>query len=190
MPVVSSSDAEEEGLRIVAELMVVSARTAPKTRGVDEVVTAVVSGEVKDAIADRMVGLGGAKRNPLGFFGRDAENLRRSPFLVLVGVRGTAPKRPENPLNCGACGFETCSGFIEAGSRMGEDFTGPVCIWHAIDLGIALAFAVKTASNLNVDNRLMYSVGVAAKALNIMEADVIVGIPISATGKNIYFDRG
>lgn len=190
MPIVFSSDVEEGGLRVVAELMAVSARTAPKTRGVDAIVTAVVSGEVKDAIAEEMVGLGGAKRNPLGFFERDAENLRKSPFLVLIGVKGTAPKRPENPLNCGACGYETCSGFIEAKKRIGEDFVGPLCIWHAVDLGIALASAVKICADLNVDNRLMYSVGVASKALNIIEADVIVGIPISATGKNIYFDRG
>ena len=62
MPVVFSSDVEEGGLRVVAELMAVSARTAPKTRGVDEIVTAVVSGEEKDAIADGMMGLGGAKQ--------------------------------------------------------------------------------------------------------------------------------
>jgi len=73
---------------------------------------------------------------------------------------------------------------------MDEDLTGPICIWHAVDLGIALASAAKMAADLNVDNRLMYSVGVAAKAQNIIEADVIIGIPISATGKNIYFDRG
>jgi len=36
----------------------------------------------------------------------------------------------------------------------------------------------------------MYSVGVAAKKLGVMDADVVVGIPISAEGKNIYFDRG
>jgi len=190
MPVIFASDVEEEGLRSVAELMAVSARTAPKTRGVDEVITAVVSGEEKDAIAEEMIKLGRVKQNPLSFFERDAESLRKSPFLILIGVKGTTPKRPENPLNCGACGHETCANFIEAEKRRGEDFVGPVCIWHAVDLGIALASAVKTAADLNADNRLMYSVGVAAKAQNIIEADVIVGIPVSATGKNIYFDRG
>ncbi len=189
MPVIFALDVEEEGLRTVAELMAISARTAPKTRGVDEVLTAVVSGEEKNAIANEMMKLGSKKRNPLSFFERDAENLRNSPFLILIGVKGTTPKKPENPLNCGACGHETCADFIGAEKRMGEDFMGPVCIWYAVDLGIALASAVKTAADLNVDNRLMYSIGVAAKALHMIEADVIVGIPISATGKNIYFDR-
>jgi uncharacterized ferredoxin-like protein len=49
---------------------------------------------------------------------------------------------------------------------------------------------VKTASILNVDNRIMYRVGTAAMKLGLMpEATIIMGIPISAKGKSIYFDR-
>ena len=190
MPVMHASEVEKEGLRQVAELMVVAARTAPKTRGVDEVVTAIVSGLEKDAIADEMVKHGRRKGNFIDSFERDAENLRKSPFLLLIGVRGKMPKRPENPLNCGACGYETCSELIRAEKKKGEDFEGPICVWHVVDLGIALSSAAKTAAELNADNRLMYTVGAAAKALEIIDADIIVGIPISATGKNIYFDRG
>ncbi|MFC1803303.1 ferredoxin domain-containing protein [Thermoproteota archaeon] len=189
MPIVHYSEAEIEGLKQVVELMAISARTAPKTRGVDEVVTAMVSGIEKDAIADEMVKHSGQKRVPLSGFVRDADNLRRSPFCLLVGVRGKQPKRPENPLNCGACGYETCNEFIRAEKKIGEDFEGPLCIWHSVDLGIAMASAVKTAAELNTDNRIMYTIGAAAKSLNLIEADVIVGIPISASGKNIYFDR-
>lgn len=169
--------------------MAIAARTAPKARGVDEIVTAIVKGEEKDIVADEMARHYKGKRNPLPFFERDAENLRRSPLLLLLGVRGTTPKRPENPLNCGACGYETCVDFRGSKKSKGEDFTGPICVWHAVDLGIALGSAAKIASELNVDNRMMYSVGAAAKALSLIEADVIVGIPISTTGKNIYFDR-
>ena len=189
MPLIDAGEAEREGLLRVSELMAIAARTAPKTRGVDEVVTAIVKGEEKDAVADEMAKHYKGKRNPLPFFERDAENLRRSPLLLLLGVRGTSPKRPENPLNCGACGFETCADFIGVKKKKGEDFTGPICVWHTVDLGIALGSAAKIASELNVDNRMMYSVGAAAKVLSLIEANVIVGIPISATGKNIYFDR-
>jgi uncharacterized ferredoxin-like protein len=35
----------------------------------------------------------------------------------------------------------------------------------------------------------MYTVGAAAKALGLLDADIIIGIPLSASGKNIYFDR-
>ena len=189
MPILDSNEMEKRGLSKVAELMVVAARTAPKTRGVDEIVTAVVSGDEKDVIADKMASLYKDKRNPLTFFERDAGNLRASPYLVLIGVKGTAPKRPENPLNCGACGYDTCAELMGAEKRKGEDFVGPLCVWHTVDLGIALGSAVKLAAELNADNRLMYSVGVAAKQLGFMDADIVVGIPISAEGKNIYFDR-
>ncbi len=47
-------EAEIDGLLTVAGLMAVAVRTAPKTRGVDEIVTAVVTGEGKDSIADEM----------------------------------------------------------------------------------------------------------------------------------------
>ncbi|MFH0897641.1 MAG: DUF2148 domain-containing protein [Candidatus Bathyarchaeota archaeon] len=58
-----------------------------------------------------------------------------------------------------------------------------------IDLGIALGSAVKIASDLNVDNRIMHSVGMAAAKMGIMKADEIQGIPLSIKGNNIFFDR-
>ncbi|MGE5577770.1 MAG: DUF2148 domain-containing protein, partial [Syntrophothermus sp.] len=58
-----------------------------------------------------------------------------------------------------------------------------------IDLGIAAGSAVKTASLLNVDNRVMYRIGVLARKLGLIDADVVLGIPLSATGKSPYFDR-
>lgn len=58
-----------------------------------------------------------------------------------------------------------------------------------IDLGIALGSAVKIASDLNVDNRVMRSVGAAAMKMGILDADEVQGIPISVKGKNIFFDR-
>ena len=59
------------------------------------------------------------------------------------------------------------------------------------DLGIALGSAVKTAQIHNVDNRIMYTGGVAAINLGFLEkkCTIAFAIPISATGKNIYFDR-
>ena len=73
---------------------------------------------------------------------------------------------------------------------MGKDFVGPNCIFKALDLGIALGSAAKTASIHNVDNRIMYRIGVAAKRMKILpETSVIIGIPVSAKGKSIYFDR-
>jgi uncharacterized ferredoxin-like protein len=73
--------------------------------------------------------------------------------------------------------------------RSGPEFSGPHCAFRLLDLGIALGSAVKTASILNVDNRIMYRIGTVARDIGIVDWDYIMGIPMSATGKNIYFDR-
>jgi len=189
LPVLRDVEVEDRGVIEAANLIAVSARTAPKARGVDNVLTAVVTGREKDELADAMEYKMEHKKNPISAFRKDAEAVRKSPVVVLIGVKGTMPKKPENPLNCGACGNETCADFIKVKKKRGEDFTGPVCIFEAMDLGIALGSAVKTASEMNIDNRLMYTLGAAAKDLEILDADVIIGIPLSVTGKNIYFDR-
>jgi len=135
-------------------------------------------------VADEMDKI--AEERKIEGFKRDAKNLRDSEAAVLIGVRGTTSFK----LDCGSCGYETCSKFDEAEKKAGRDFAGPTCIFKALDLGIALGSAVKTASFLDVDNRIMYRVGTAARRLNLLpEATVIMGIPISAKGKNIYFDR-
>jgi len=189
LTIIRDAEAENKAVIDVAHLMMVSARTAPKGRGVDNISTAIVTGEERERIAEVMERKVKQKRNPLPFFERDAKAVRKSPVILLVGVRGTQPKKSENPLNCGACGHESCAEFIRAEKRRGEDFTGPICIFEALDLGIALGSAVKVASQMNVDNRLMYTIGAAAKELGLIDADVIIGVPLSVTGKNIYFDR-
>jgi uncharacterized ferredoxin-like protein len=131
------------------------------------------------------------KRALAEIFRRDAMGVRKSQAVLLIGVKGTMRKKTSKggSLNCGACGYETCGQFMKAIKKSGEDFTGPNCTFEAIDLGIALGSAVKTASTLNIDNRMMYAVGAAAKDLKLLDTDVIIGIPLSATGKNPFFDR-
>jgi uncharacterized ferredoxin-like protein len=77
---------------------------------------------------------------------------------------------------------------------LGVNFGSPVEEWinfkaKLIDLGIALGSAVRVASELNVDNRIMYSIGRAAMKMELVKADEIQGIPLSIKGKNIFFDR-
>jgi uncharacterized ferredoxin-like protein len=189
LPIVRDVQIEEQAITEAANLIVAGARTAPKGRGIDRITTAIVYGKEKNDLADAMERRIENKRNPLPAFKRDAQAVRKSQLVVLIGVRGTVPKIPENPLNCGACGNATCADFIKAEKRKGEDFTGPTCIFEAIDLGIALGSAVKMASEMNIDNRIMYTAGAAAKDLQLMDADLIFGIPLSTTGKNIFFDR-
>ena len=184
MPTIKSDEGEREALLHASKLMLVSARTAPKTGGIDDILTVVVFGKEKEALAEEMNKIG--EEREIENFKRDAKNLKDSEAALLVGVRGTWSLG----INCGACGYATCSEFDEAKKKAGVDFVGPTCIFKALDLGIALGSAAKTASLLNVDNRMMYRIGTAAKRLNLLpEATVIIGIPVSAKGKSIYFDR-
>lgn len=185
MPVSDGKEQERQGVMQTASLMAVAARTAPKSGGVDDILTAVVYGEAKEALAAEMDKIA-VERN-IGRFKRDGQNVRDSEVVVLLGVRGTK----KFGMDCGACGYASCQEFEKAATRMGADFQGPTCAFKALDLGIAIGSAVKTAAILNVDNRIMYRVGTAAKRLNYLpEASTIMGIPLSARGKSIYFDRG
>jgi len=184
MPVISSKDGEGEGIMHVARLMLISARTAPKSGGEDDVFTVIVSEAEKERLADEMEKIG--EERQIAGFQRDARNVRDSGLVVLVGVKGTK----KYGLNCGACGYVSCDEFEKAEKKGGQDFVGPTCVFKSLDLGIALGSASKTASMLNVDNRIMYRIGTAAKRLNMLpESTVIMGIPLSAKGKSIYFDR-
>jgi uncharacterized ferredoxin-like protein len=171
----------EDALQLAASLMALSARTAPKAAGKDFVVTKILTGIEIEHLAQDMEKYGqeSGKRN----FDRDGANVRQSGAVLLIGLLDAAACG----LNCGACGHNTCPEMPQTADR--NEFAGPICAWRLVDLGIALGSAAKTASLLNVDNRLMYRIGVSARRLGLMEADVICGIPLSATGKSPYFDR-
>lgn len=47
----------------------------------------------------------------------------------------------------------------------------------------------RTSAESRIDNRVMYSIGAAARVSGLLNADVVFGIPLSATSKNIFFDR-
>jgi len=184
MPVVDSGAAEFEGLIDVAKLMMIAARTAPKSGGRDDVETLLVYGEEKDKIAEEMERIGKERNSP--GFGRDGKNVRDSAAVILIGVEGNK----SFGLNCGGCGCKTCAEFNQATRITGVDFKGPNCIFKTLDMGIAIGSAAKTAMDQNTDNRIMYRIGTAAIKLGLTKKSCLVmGIPISAKGKSIYFDR-
>jgi uncharacterized ferredoxin-like protein len=183
-PIIESKNGERDAILEAAKLMLIAARTAPKSGGIDDVLTIIVYGKEKDAIAEKMEEI--ARERKIENFKRDAKNVRDSEAVILIGVRGNK----SFGFKCGACGYKSCKEFKKVKKKFGQDFFGPTCIFKALDLGIALGSAAKTASILDVDNRIMYRVGTAALKLKLLpEATVIMGIPMSASGKNIYFDR-
>jgi uncharacterized ferredoxin-like protein len=184
MPILDGRDQERQGLMETANLMVVSARTAPKSGGVDDILTSVVYGAEVEALAAAMEKI--AAERKIERWSQQAPNVRGAEVIVLIGVKGTK----SYVSNCGACGYDSCAEFAKSEKKLRRDFEGPTCIFKALDLGVAVGSAAKTASLLNADNRIFYRIGAAAKRLHYMpEASIIMGIPLSAKGKNPYFDR-
>lgn len=167
---------EFDAVMKVADLMVTAAKTAPKASGKDTVVSAVVSGEDKDRLAEAMRKL--AEDEDKEFCARDAGNVDSSICVILIGCKET----PFGLDQCGMCGFRNCGEMKKADSN---------CVFNITDLGIAIGSAVSVAADNRIDNRVMYSAGRAAVNAGLMTDNVKIcyGIPLSVTSKSIYFDR-
>jgi len=191
MAQLKSKEAEKNAVTMVAALMAAAARTAPKARGVDATASLILVDNDLEKLASALERKAAKKPDYIStFFRRDANNLRNSDCVLLLGVTGN-PKKIEQPLDCGACGYASCEHLTKARGKIKvKDFGGPICVFQAMDLGIALGSAVKLASELCIDNRMMYTIGVAAKESGLLDSDVIIGIPLSVSGKSPYFDRG
>jgi uncharacterized ferredoxin-like protein len=177
----------KETIETVINLMAASAMTAPKAGGKDclEIVALTDSDDLKK-VADKMrkYAHNSSKEN---YWHRDAANIETAQGVLLIGLAGPVTAG----YDCGGCGYSTCKEFED--SRELKDFemgyTGPHCIMRMMDIGVALASAAKQASLFNVDNRVQQRVGAAARALGYINCEVAMGIPVSISGKSIFYDR-
>lgn len=171
----SFSKIRRDALDDVARFMCVAARTAPKTRGQDHLVIGMLTKAEKKRVMARMRLI--TKRDKRPSCARDAGNIRAVDQVVVIGVKSSTLG-----LDCGFCGFRDCKTLKKARG---------VCAYNSMDLGIALGSAAALAARYHADNRLMYSIGKAAMELKLMGKGVVqaIGIPLSGTGKNPFFDR-
>lgn len=177
MTIVNEKDINAEVVLRVAGQMAVSARTAPKARGNDNLEILIVTGETIIQLSERMMELGAETGSP--FFVRDAGNIKQSPAVLLLGTT----IKTQGLKKCGMCGFVNCA----------EKEKHPLhpCIFNAHDLGLAIGSAVSVAAAHHIDNRVMYTAGQAAMELKLFTGDVRIAfaIPLSATNKSPFFDR-
>ena len=171
-----SAELEKEAVLITASHMAAAARTAPKTCGIDNIeVFTIDDGKTRGLLISKMIEISKNYNRPS--LARDADSIAASHAILAIGVKS-------NPsgLNCGFCGHITCEELKK---------TKGVCAYNSIDLGIAVSSAVLAADQFHIDNRIMYSIGRACMELKLFSAGVnqALGIPLSATGKNPYFDR-
>jgi len=156
--------------------MMQAARTAPKGKGVDNLIMLLVDGDDLLKLADEMDQL--AESEGRMFFHRDANNVRQSQALVIIGTM-----LANMGLNCGYCGFPTCEEKDKQGALP--------CAFPLNDLGIAVGSACSVAADMRVDTRIMFSAGYSAIKLGWLgeACKAAYAIPMSATGKSPYFDR-
>lgn len=158
----------------VARQMMTAARTAPKGKGIDAIEIALVTDDDLSRLADEMRRI--AEETGMKFFLRDADNVLQAECVLLIGTREQA-----QGLNCGHCGFPTCTGRA----------AGVPCALNTVDVGIAVGSACATAADFRVDTRVMFSAGLAAQRLGMLPegSKMVLAIPVSASSKNPFFDR-
>jgi len=173
---IKEQDFKLDAIERLAQEMCLAARTAPKARGVDLIITAIVKGDSIEKIADRMLEIHKEQKTSDSFV-RDAESIRKSSHIVLIGTKlmSLAIK------GCNFCGYDYCT----------EKPDGALCAYNPGDLGIAVGSAISIAADHRLDNRVMFSVGRVAIDMGLLGKDVKIayGIPLSASGKSPFFDR-
>lgn len=172
------NDLIKQAIPELAKRIVIAATTAPKTRGVNNISSAIITADDITTLAEKMKQIGDDAGNHI--FLRDSQNLLDgAKAVVLIACKIS----PAGLQICGLCGFENCEE-----KKKHPDIP---CVFNTTDLGIAVGSAVSVAADMRVDNRVMYTIGMAAKELNLMgeEYKIIYGIPLSASSKNPFFDR-
>lgn len=171
--ILTERESRHEQVLHIARQMMTAARTAPKGKGVDVIEIAIVTDEDIKRLSDEMVAI--HEENGFKFFLRDADNILNAECVLLIGTREHA-----HGLNCGHCGYAICA----------ERPQGVPCAIVCVDVGIAIGSACATAADHRVDTRVMFSAGLAAQRLNILEGcKLVFAIPVSASSKNPFFDR-
>src|SRR6266581_1314137 len=184
-------------VRQVAQLMAAAAITAPKSggqlflAGKPNFMETVIADDpaTRGRLAAWMRARGRERRERIWF--RDADAAQTVDAILFVGLLPSW--YPPND-DCGACGYATCAEFLHhtktLRSQSAElEFTGPVCNLRDIDLGIAVGSAAKTAAIHSIDCRCQTSVTVAARKLDLIQADHSVALSLSLTPKAVGFDR-
>lgn len=161
-----------------ARAMLAAARTAPKSRGRNNLAMTIVSRDDLPKIAKKMRELG--EISGQHFFARDAGNVEASLAMLLIACKIA----PADLNYCGLCGFTNCADK--------QEHSETPCTFNSIDLGIAIGSAVSVACDRRMDNRILYTAGMAVRDLEYFSSEykIVMAIPLSISSKNIFFDRG
>ncbi|MEI6125328.1 MAG: DUF2148 domain-containing protein [Pseudomonadota bacterium] len=174
---IREKDITEKALLAIAHDMVVAARTAPKGKGLDNLVACILTKAEIPELRSRMLEL--HKKTDAPVFMINGDDIAKAECIVVLGARD----RSLGLTFCGFCGFENCQEREKSGKGR--------CAFPVGDLGIAIGSAVAVAADRRVDTRIMYSIGYTMMHFGMLDKDVVMahGIPLSASSKNPFFDR-
>ena len=174
---IGMNEACKESILAAAKEMCLAAITAPKACGKDSIISGIVSREEIPMLVKEMRRIEDETKNCRPIFYRDAALVEQCEAVVLIGAvnqaRGVVP--------CGLCGNGDCGTMHRT--------PGQHCAFDDIDLGIAVGSAASIAADRRVDNRVLYTAGIAAMNLKLLGDTVgtIVAIPVTASHRNIFF---
>lgn len=178
MNIFKEQEVRKEAIFEAAKRIMTAARTAPKAKGIDNIVIALLKKDGIEEVSEKLKEM--VRRDNLpALFLRDAVNILSANVMIIFGTKiastGLDP--------CGMCGFHDC-----AEKNKHPDHP---CVFNTGDLGIAIGSAASIATDNRVDNRIMYTVGQALLKMRVFgeEIKIIYGMPLSISGKNPFFDR-
>lgn len=190
-----------EGLLTATQFCAMAALKAPQLTGTTQLKIEILTEEDLDPIIEVLGILGEDNTVCYG----DNKTLQACkdkgtlPVIMLIGGMGVGFS--ELGWDCGACGFPTCKAhneYVEQERQKPVDFTrpsafgtpGPVCVWKAIDVGIAMDYAAAAAGQLNIENRAMASVGAISQALGYLAGcEISIGMCMGPCEPEVYYNR-
>ncbi len=162
---ISEKKVFKENIRNAALAMISRAKSAPKAKGVDNLVYYLLEKNDIKKVSKKLEDLAIEKDIP--FFLRDSKNISNLDYIVLIGLKKASDKTYKK---------------LKIEDNVHFD---------SVNLGIALGSAVSVANLYGIDTRIMYTIGYAIRNMDITKHELqdAYGIPLSISEKNIFFDR-
>ncbi len=185
MAIIEMDDLIKNGLDRALELMAVAAHNSFRFGNRNTMKMVSLGNEELEEIAEFCLSM--ADMSPLAARdGRFVMELIKEPngFLLFGDKR-----KSDFNYDCGACGFKTCAELNKADEVESLTAIGPSCQFKNINLNIAANAAASMAWRLGLHCRVFGTLAMAARALEIIDADITASVSVSVANVDPYFDR-
>lgn len=168
----------EDSIEMISNLMSISAKTAPKSMGESFLEIISLDKAEKEILTEEMFQMSDELNDDS--YGYEGEIIRDAAKVIIIGLK----KHPTLDLDCRACGFKDCDDFAE--HRVEGIFEGPNCVFHLIDIGMAVGSAINTANRHDVRSKISLKGGLAAKNVGISSSNVCIALMIDLSEEKDY----